>query len=847
MGPKKTPQGTGSGLPSSSIGNVSGIDRKHVADVPCISCRLRRKKCDRRLPICGRCERLHIPVEHCLYKGSVGLHDKDSSVTLEREREKNHELKREFELYKVLRDSIMHSQRKQSSSESQSLFFAGITPHEKSEDHVHFPGVEGYLGSISLASTVFSPKTASPVINAMLSILFDARKVYMSRHSTKNPPLTALKLFEERCLASICNAPNHDGDDLVRNLLQEITAALPTRNDYEGYVEILKQEPSGNRAMMGMPRYSSTVQRKTLEVITFDSNDQPHINIDLDKEPEKLVYLALALILCMLGYYVKARTGYPSNQHEGLESMANRSQTYFCYCKALLNLNLVGNKIVYKNVNENMHLMLAMFQAHLTGKYTASNMYKVTQDNPQETALNTRAIITRAKFFHLHEDLEKWYPDMPKEDVKMYKDVWYSIILMDVLDNLELGYVSSILSEDFRLSGPPDTTSRQALRTIHQVLNGVNFLDGELTAQDSLDHVMGSIKKLKSVYKTLGGTVIGDYDFMSKLSDEALKKEPLYLEEFYVLAERQFSRLIIYNLLHGLYVMCYKYLNAMGHTEETSSDLDLYILLATKYALLCIENTKKFLEMAYLIGSQEHNTVGHNHIMILLSFISCIETTSVRVVLWLGNRMANFPEYSNNTNMLQYLLQSRDDYNFDSKILKFLRTKEYFLGTPKMSEWFENLAIDEDVEALKKSPLWRLHESKIIITCNLESFLLMRRYIRCKHMNLGFLNLTKTFTIGVRYVSVGCRLLLKDEIAEYFRTVHNSDIPLQYQLDGVSTRDHKESHQMDKSPPLAENFSPSGDSGVEFAGLFQDLFENTFGRNSGNDINISRFFGDSDI
>ena len=553
------------------------------ANTACIGCRLRRKKCDKQSP-CSTCKELQIPKELCIYR-RIGLVSKDSNATYVKEVQRNRELKDEVSRLKSIVNYNNTATQKEYffSNNNDKVRHILLNPQKNPLLCTVMSSQQSlaYLGSISVAAVTQSEPRMKMMLQNIHTVIMNA-KIKLEKQvpvTLSNSPM--LEIFNAECQSQYL-AMGHQNDSTIINLIGEIETMFPTFDTFtHAMVSIFRT--TTDRWILIPYADEATFYKRFYSIASFDPMGNVHFHIDLQNSPGDLNFLAMTMSMLCICAFAYQQTKFPI----GLDYML-----YSKYVNALLRID--GQNIKFTEVDVTYERVFTLYLLSLLETYTTSGGFLNSFEEICEGIFKMRNLITMAISIHLHEDLDKWYPQTSPGEKRMMKTLWYCLVLFETFESIDLGFISKIEPSTLKRY---DSCCNPLTEGIH-MLNGVMFSynmidDGPL--DQFIDFVETElIRRLKNHLKDEFGPAYIDMQKFQQFDLDDLSEENL--SAYSLILQRLAMRFLILGVILTLYHICHKRLEQVGDTHTDHSRR--LKLLGWKYSLT-IENLLKEMWIGY--------------------------------------------------------------------------------------------------------------------------------------------------------------------------------------------------------------------------------------------------------
>jgi len=673
--------------------------------IACISCRLRRRKCDRKKPLCSGCKDLNIPAELCIFKDlRTKSKSNDKKVILDQVKTENRRLKRvKFTLMSAMESRIDES-IKLSSSKSQS----NQTVKDETAEYSQIPDVEEpqrknsvqkskielkpNFGSISWGSLM----SAEPEMQALLvqidTIIKMQKEQLISLKKKFEPPLqkkNAITNTINKMTAVAMGAEVLDDYQVFQDLFDDIERNFPNYNtlkicldhqfrltplDYTGFFAVDEE------------KYYEVLHR----VVHFNPNGDPRINIKLPEQLDMIMDLAY-----IISYFI-----FMACHRSQLDIQLNHN-LFLDYSTALLQIHsLLGNILKKDNsflpshTPEELHTLLYITTFD---RYTVHGRY--TPQTNLDNSLNSRQLTVMARTLHLNENIDVYYAGTSEIYRKSLKSTWFLLVLIDIMSSIEGGMPPKIKPHELIRYEDHYNPHVEALIVMNRVLNKFHSLNLD-TLDDTLKFVQivenDLVRDLKMLLKYEVRSPRQDIEYLQTFDFNDISQAGRFMVETSAIS----MKYNIYSMLQTLYFICFKKLETL---DKDSKETKKFNILSTKYSTLIVSLTGElFFFYEKLISLP--NSFEFAVIETLLAIFPHISLALRRVYICAGARIFKSLPISR-ASAVKRLFNGNNSAN-ESAIMKELHLKQEF----QISFEIEDLAdydVDEDANELigRFSPL----------------------------------------------------------------------------------------------------------------------------------------------
>lgn len=690
----------------------------------CIGCRLRRKRCDKQSP-CATCTELQIPTELCIYR-KIGLVSKDSKTTLSKELQRNGELKDEIARLRAIKEYKNHSAKEYFYLHSRGRFKQFQLNPEKNPLLCTVMSSKqslAYLGSISVAAITQSEPKMKMLMQQIHTVIM-SEKVKLERQLL--PPLNSdvMLRFHSQCQAQALGL-GHQEDDTIRALLHEIEHNFPDEPLFRKAMTIIFRT-NVNRWTLVPYVDEETFYQRFNRLVQFDAGGKPHFQVDLVNHTRDLNLIAMALVmLCLCAFSFQQ-----SKVSFGLDYVL-----YGKYVNALLRID--GEKIKYTEADLTYERVLAIYVHTLLEKYTATGGFMNSFDEICDGVFAIRNLITMGLSINLHGDLDKWYPHATLGEKKMMKSLWYCLVLFEVFESMDLGFISKLEPSSFKRYDYCYNPLIETIHVTHSVIYSYNMIDdGQL--DQFIEFVEGRlIKRLKQHLQEEYCTMHRDMTLFQQYDLDNLDMGNL--DEYTMIVQRLAMRFLILGVILALYHVCYKRLEQVGATDTQRARR--LRLVAWKYSLT-IESLFKEMWIGYNRIGTHPNFFRFYPTASLLMMAPILRFAQRRVTLFAISKLLDVVD-ADETLIANHILYG--DNQRITALLHDMRSKGEITHL-FTTEQYDDMSVDDDLWALldKFGPLENVHTLVLNLSSTMFDIL---SSMHSEMASFNFMKLSKIFHV----------------------------------------------------------------------------------------------------
>lgn len=750
-----------------AVENKEIVDSKGTA---CIGCRLRRKRCDKKHPICTGCSDLQIPRELCIYR-KMGLASKDSKATLAKEVKKNRELKDDKE-----RTMALYNYNKRTSGSPQDYFYLKDTRREGAYKMFQLnpeknpllctvmtaPQTSAYLGSISVAAITEAEPQMKLLLQQIHRVIMKEKIIYEKRvaEEAKYPEKEiVVATFNEHCRAFLVGIKDIDGDQSILELIGDIEQNFPSQQTCEYALQLFFRQNSHRWTMFPYVDEAS-FREKFDQIVKFDQQGRVSFHIALPQQSERIVFIAWVLAILALASFC---FGQSRNDVEKMDFVL-----FAKYSSALTRVDIVGKRIRLGEQAIGFEFIAVNFALLLLEKYTASAGFMDSLDKICEATLSIRLLITMAMSTNLHKDPDRFYPNATAGEKRSLKTLWYTLVMYETFESMDIGFIPKFEPACFRRDDSCYNGLIECLHTLHSVLFNYNMIDDMGKVDDLIEFLEGNlIKRLKRVLKDEFKPMAVDIEVLQNYDLDDISIE--HLEEYHMIMQRLGMRYLILTTILAFYHICYKRLEQTG--EGQSQKCRRFRMLGWKYALT-IETLFGEMWVGLKRAGNHKNYFSFFPVACILVMAPILRFAQRRVTLFATSRFLGMLNVDDQL-IVNYVLYGNDQQ--DDATSKLLEASGEVNKMFKIGD-FDDLDVDDDYELLLKK-FGELNSVRFLVVSLCK---VMSDTLACMHSaktTFNFMKLSKIFHVLLLRL---CSFLLN-------YTVQDSDNsgPEDYEQNGV--------------------------------------------------------------
>lgn len=767
-----------------------------------------------------------MPNELCIYRGNNGVYDKETSYTLRKEQRKNQEMKQTVERLRLLLEAAKaghgHAEDiftlKNNTPDVGKLLQLNPLRNPLFCTLLETPTGTKHLGSISVAALLRSDPRIRYMVTQVNSVLSQQRQRYQVDVNMMSKAQVMLDVFEERCFAAKSGFPVYDGDAVIANLVAEIQSKLPPKPDMESF---MFQFSIQNQARwIGVPYTDmDELWEQYNDLIYWDQDGRAHLKLLLPDDGRKLEFLAFLMNLLAWLTFTRICRLQPRVPPEVQQTSMNYV-LFARYSQALLSINQIGQQIKLGDPLLSPLTTKTLLIHHMFEKHFSVSNYLNLHDHGSVEQLTTKHLISVAKSQHLHEDIDRWYPRYNLSERRSLKSIWYNIVLLDLLESLECGTLSTIQpSELMAEDGTHSHPLQDAVAKIHWVIYDFNFIDDVILLDDLVNFIdSSSIPKLTACYKQLGVPFEDDIKLAAEF-DPKRYSDKRYIEEQLLAGQRAMLRYIIFATMSAMYHVCL--VRFIQNGEPTNSlRYRKALMLTLKYALAGMQLYKLHMELLHSIGNGDDplkQTFYFSIILLLNRFLGLSSTRASLTLVTVVSSMMGL----DNTMASKYILYG-DESGRDEEILEMCRQKGLVYESNNMLD-FVDFETDTDIDDLTAK--WgKYTDLRVLVATGYSYYAAYRDYSKMKCLNINFMKMQRSYTFGFKFMSYSLNRLFEKELDQWLASKGNDPTNVVGQEYEMRQR--------------------AGDNGNgSFAGSFKDFFDSSIALKTGDQFSFQSFFG----
>ncbi|ODQ57253.1 hypothetical protein WICANDRAFT_97889 [Wickerhamomyces anomalus NRRL Y-366-8] len=769
----------------------------------CIACRLRRKRCDRKQPICTSCEELNISQDLCVCPQSkLGLKSKNSKVTLDELKEKNERLQQEQEYLK----SILNGELPEPDVRMKLSQILNSEQKVKKQDRNLFLTVKSglyscsaHFGSTSWQSLLASNPQYSQFMYQIAAVLNHARMEYDRRKHTfqglaaGDPRLNGIRA---KIVEGALGLAQVDLNQIGIDLISEIEASLPAYGTLLGLLEsyfLFNKHRKIGFVMIDQEEFFNEFH----QVITKDESGLVKITISLPGEEVKtsFLFLLVSMITCMT--FIMNQSYGPSTSYNHL--LLHEHSEVLCYYSAMLmkSLQQSPSSMIDFKVGD-FKYMSQMFQgiAHflIFERYTPHGRLIEVEDATMGHSIS----IKRTSGMMIGSDFYNRIDEVFKHKSLNYrrglKSAWFFAIFVDSCEAVEVGVLPKFKPEELKIKDEDKSKYTEAILLLNETIT--KYLRKEL--KDSMEVVELISKELVPKIKAFlnkNFPSIGQVVALLKTLD---LEDTSNVDTFFDLTESFLVQLLFLSLIQVLYSVCFKRLE---ENHRFSPLHKRFNLLSLKYSLLMFYSVPAYLECHQRVSTHK-NSIVFGALPALLAIFPHLRYSFRRAALTAGLRIFEYFPVDKRT-LFSSIYEKHDKP--DDEILKEILEKENFQPFFSFQD-LEDFQIDEDHEALL-SKFSVLNNYRYLILSLGKAVIDLQNCLRSQYINLSFIRLNPSFFRVVKTCSIFLNVAYSD-IQEVPTSVNPSQAQYSQMQYVDNTTEPKDRNPNDRAHLFPDPFVP---------------------------------------
>lgn len=679
----------------------------------CVGCRLRRRKCDQKRPICTACDELKIPVELCIYR-KMSLISKDSKATLNKLKDTNYELKLQLDKYRAkFLDNYRVVNKPHIPLEKHSLF---RTVRESSTSLSHF-------GSTSWAALMDTEPVLKEIVTQLQYLMIHEKHQYDTRMRTDHELYHSISVMKGRSLLSQIGLEREDHLDFIKVVLQKVEDILPAGDSIVHFLNMFKDYNSMKALGTFLVDFDSLNQAVLGFLMADRHSGKTRLNINLPHDLDKMPYVLLFLASLSLMIFVKNRSVTSNNQ----EKKDINCLAFLKYVDSLFTLlhNYLADKGALRLLYT-VETFQALFISGIFQRYVPHGR-KIDDLDGAKAAVFIRKIVSLGKLLNLNKNIDVYYAHKTPQVRRSLKSLWYSVAAYDSLEALEIGLTPKIKEPFVRYD---DFASQ--FTEISIVMNEVLKLYYQIELMEDTDKFINIIendiiRKLKDLLRTSFAALEDDievfinYDFQ----DRSLN------QDFFTRGQSFASRCWVYSTIQTFYHICYQRLRILN---EKSPRFEKMKLLTWKYTLLVPLVMKELFKGYSRLVRHEHSESFYPVASLLMSVFPYILLAQRRIAVFACARFMEVFEFDQVSSTGKIFFYQSD--NRENEIYEMLSQNGLYQKKTNLKH-YSDLDIDDNLSELTLK-LDELNDSKYIIVILAKTMQTSIHSLFNDHYNFNF-------------------------------------------------------------------------------------------------------------
>lgn len=552
-----------------------------VAHASCIACRLRRKKCDKKLAICTSCRLLNIPEHLCVYSHvKVGLKSKNSMHTLNLERERNEHLKNQLKNFKNLPNYLL---------DRRNIYTGGFNSNK---DWKIRYGSLSWFTSIELEPELYELVHFIQQIGQRAADTLSVKepvKITSISHLISHYDDEILEEFKDSLfLNNFKENPEDYWLNLAIKILPEIEKILPS---YSILIELMQR--------FFLTNHLKCAGFAQLDEKTFRSNfNKVFKKIDNDKVKliinsiRDITIISVTLPLVCYSIFILDQVFYP----KGFFNVRRLNQ----YTAIILDLNLLAN---LNNIEANLIVAHETIQGFIMFLGYSLYLPNFIHDHrsPTKILMTMRVIINLCRCFHLNKNIETEYKDYEQSLRTSLKSVWYFLTYADLIESHELGIPTNIKHDEILIYSDFDNGIIRSLKKLNKIYSDLILYENDKISV----FITKSVKYIRDLQKTM-------FKQFNPLTTDFRN----HFENYELLTDKQISNHFKFIQSISIRLTIYSFIQSIYHIIYRRTNHPKYKILSSKYSFLSFSIVSRFFQC--LQKKLIHAKDNHSSIFIIL-------------------------------------------------------------------------------------------------------------------------------------------------------------------------------------------------------------------------------------
>ncbi|CCH41190.1 putative transcriptional regulatory protein [Wickerhamomyces ciferrii] len=756
----------------------------------CIGCRLRRKRCDRKRPICTSCLELNISDDLCIYPDTkLQLASKDSKITLDMLRNKNKDLKKEYELLQNLSPNQI---KLLSSNLNDNHLTHKIPPYQQEIlQHLHpnhAQPIQDDNKPHQLQENSQYPKQSSPNNELLTTIKFEKNihlhigslsweTLFRSEKDTYklcmqfDELLDLIKTRHDKMSKNFTLEMDTDSrfQQLKQLLLSMLIGKIPLNSVYSTMDELLEiianRLPPYDMVMTLVDRFfiMIRIQQNVMLEVNEDAiyetigqcfskgpNGRVQINVKFPEEWVKIpgISLVLGIVAQMLFQVNQLLNPITSANHL---LILDSIQLLLVAFSIFRRFDIRYRDIMIPEVAIQFLQAFIFFSGFDT--YNPLGREHERSDKTGENLILVWRMITYARAAYLNKDIDVVYKQKTKEYRRSLKSIWYWLAFLDVSESIEFGTKTKIQREELFYYSDHSNEYTRSITLLNELIYDYQQLE-------NLDDPLEFINKTEFILIPKANQALNQ--FPNSVNDDLttlhhMDFDNLSLVHKFMSTVQTFSiRLTTYALIHTYYYQCYKRLELTNSENEFLRKR--YYLLSMKYGLLVFELIPAIFSAYKRLWGHEHSST-FGSLGTIISIFNTMKSAFRRVTIFVGGRIfENLPIQDRSIAILKLFQMDNVD---DKTLLNDLIRHENQVNNSQL-QFFQIYDLEDPQIDLQNDLLFKKFEilldyKFVMLTCS-RTMCDLVDYLKNSVYNLNFVSLNRAFFIAIKILSFFLRI-----------------------------------------------------------------------------------------
>ncbi|CCH41191.1 hypothetical protein BN7_728 [Wickerhamomyces ciferrii] len=714
----------------------------------CIACRMRRKKCDRKMPICSSCEELNIPKELCVCPDTkLGLKSKNSKVTRDTLIKYNNNLREE---QKYLESIIKGEPIAPDARMKLSQILNNDSKHKKHERNLFLTQKteNGYFGSSSWRATL---GTTPPGVQFIAEINKVLRQAKIDHELKKNgtldeqSPFPHLNSFRAKVTEAALGLSNHNLHELTIQLLRELETHLPP---FDQTLDLIKRYFFINQMRKVCFIVLDETEfykyfNKTISKSSINGNVQ--FNVELPGEEDKIPFIFLFTTMMTMMVFQLNQTYTHANtfNHMLIHELAD-----ILYHLSLLMIKSIQDSptviVQYEQFDFKLSIQIIQGLIHYNvfDRYLPHGRLVELEDDTMGHSLAAKRILTLMKGMNLNTNIDKTFKHFSKSYRESLQSLWIFMGYLDCTESFESGTKPKLFPHE--LLNKMDPTREKYRKSIYvfnntlELLSRNEFEDPMKVVELIKTKLVPDIKQVLDLYfLPIGETM----EFLESFDMDDLTNR----QKFFELTETYSLQITLLSFLQTLYNICYKRLEE-GH--RFSALHKQYGLLTLKYGLLVFYSVPAFLKCLQRVSTHK-NSIVFGILPAFFGTFPHIRLAFRRSMYFVGARVFdNFPV--DKRTLFESIYQKHE--KSDEELMREILARQNFQHFYTFKD-LEDFKIDDD-QSQVLNKFTSLNNYTYLILSMGKAFVELQNCLKTQYVNLSFVRLSPTFFKTMKICSV---------------------------------------------------------------------------------------------